>query len=605
MEKVVYIVFRAPSADELEQIKSAQGAATSEIWVDKSVTTIPGAYQIDSTYKQEAEQALFDRLLNIHHDLIHEGKPLIEWLAYDKLYPWYIVRNQIFRNAMKHAYQWHVVTSVSKNSGGATVVVLSEFAPLVTQSGVVWKQMPRSVGESADGSSKTNFFRWIWFFGLRALLGLFLPLRRGKHYWFYTPPTPVPMLQPDGTLQPGDPVFGYLAQRINNHKEVVPLLVLKTFGKNARFNWSSTFPAQLAVSRCVLFEWFQLRATLSPRVRQNTAAYIALISSVIKKLQAEATGLDRIVLNSLIGLTGQFRNMVINYHASLLLFSKAQPKSIGGGNEHSNTKYPMIAAARKLGIPTYGIQHGGISAQNIFYRFTERDRKFHPWPDLTLAWGAYIIDRLCMQSAYARDEVELVGQLRTDIIPVLKKKFETIRRDKLRVVFLSQPIPHIPDIRARMLDDFYRMKASNPGYDWVLKPHPREYHELHLMEDLASKYATDPGIVTDDLYLVLANCDVVITYYSTAGAEAIYFDKELIVWDFDGADIARYVADGVARLATNTEEIISILKKLQSGELPDLSKNRMQYRDARVYKLDRHCAERIIQTILRLSIDRG
>ena len=75
-----------------------------------------------------------------------------------------------------------------------------------------------------------------------------------------------------------------------------------------------------------------------------------------------------------------------------------------------------------------------------------------------------------------------------------------------------------------------------------------------------------PEIRFDDLYGLLAVTDIMITYYSTAGAEALYFNKELVVVDYNGIDSANYIKDGVARHCEDYNTLEETVKSVIDGK---------------------------------------
>ena len=70
---------------------------------------------------------------------------------------------------------------------------------------------------------------------------------------------------------------------------------------------------------------------------------------------------------------------------------------------------------------------------------------------------------------------------------------------------------------------------------------------MELYHKIAKKYnANNYEINTGNLYSLIAKCNIVITYYSTVGIEAIYFNKELITLDYNKLDLQSYLKNKVS-----------------------------------------------------------
>ncbi|MDA9267645.1 hypothetical protein N9P66_04660, partial [Salibacteraceae bacterium] len=169
------------------------------------------------------------------------------------------------------------------------------------------------------------------------------------------------------------------------------------------------------------------------------------------------------------------------------------------------------------------------------------------------------------------------------------------------VLFASQPIYHQPEIRKRLLMDVLTLQKNHPSLRVIIKLHPNEKNDMSFFEGIAKEVGVKPEIRFDDLYGLLAVTDIMITYYSTAGAEALYFNKELLVVDYNGIDSANYIKDGVARHCEDYNTLEETVKSVIDGNAKDISETRKNYLNRRVYSIDGNSRFRVIEGIRALG----
>jgi hypothetical protein len=198
----------------------------------------------------------------------------------------------------------------------------------------------------------------------------------------------------------------------------------------------------------------------------------------------------------------------------------------------------FIHGAKKSKVPTIGFQHGIIHPLHMHYMYTAEDVKFDPFPDYMITWGDYWKNILVNKSSYPESRVVSLGQIRTDIIPDLIK--QNIVNDKLRVLYASQP-HHRPDVRDRITAELLLFFSNRTECEFFIKPHPGEKDAHVYFHQIAkSLHLQTPVLNFDDLYLSLNSCDLLITHNSTVTAEAIYFKKPVILYDFEDSDLSGF-----------------------------------------------------------------
>jgi CDP-glycerol glycerophosphotransferase (TagB/SpsB family) len=302
------------------------------------------------------------------------------------------------------------------------------------------------------------------------------------------------------------------------------------------------------------------------------------------------------MIQSLHSTSGYF---LFRYFAARKYFAKSAIKAVIAGDENSPLTKSILDAARFYGIRIIGLQHGNMHDLHPAYLNTPNDRLNHIMPDLTLTWGKYWEQFLIEKGNYPVDSVVSVGQIRTDIIPVLLKAQNQKQANPTEVIlFASQP-QRDPELRYQAAFDVFKAASKLPNTRLLVKLHPREFADSGYYSAIATEagcknYTIDK---TSDLYHLIASCDVLITCFSTVGTETVYFYKPLIILDHLKQDIQGYAAEGVAFQATDADSLASILSGIFRGALRvDRTKYDsfiMKY----AYKIDGMVALRCIEAI--------
>ena len=279
-------------------------------------------------------------------------------------------------------------------------------------------------------------------------------------------------------------------------------------------------------------------------------------------------------------------------------------KSVISANEHNARAKSIMEVAEQLGIKTYGIQHGVIHAKHLHYIFSKEDATYKPFPDITFLWGEYWERTLLKYSNYELKNLKIVGQLRTDIIPQLKRiskkdLFQDLDSNKYTVLYPSQPLyTGEENMRKKLCIDFLKLTQSFPEVQFLVKPHPFEKDYKAFFNQHAEEVgATNFKFINDDLYKTLAYVDLVMIYNSTVGAEALYFRKPLIVMNYANNDFSGYIAEGIAKEVNNFQELKDgILAAINGDFLVDRSKID-RFIESRAFKVDGNSAKRIVDTL--------
>ncbi|WP_423130100.1 CDP-glycerol glycerophosphotransferase family protein [Gaoshiqia sp. Z1-71] len=346
-----------------------------------------------------------------------------------------------------------------------------------------------------------------------------------------------------------------------------------------------------------------LPALANKSVRQEVAAVERDLRKAYEVLSSSQTKLSlKIAAAVLRSLHPTTRFYLFRYFAARRFFLKTPVKAVIASDENSPLPRSILDAAKSCGIKTVGIQHGTIHDLHPAYRYTPYDRDHNIMPDLTLVWGTFWEQFLIEKANYPSGSVAVTGQLRTDIIPRLIQRHQEFALSSKRVIFASQP-QRDPNLRYQAAFDVFSAIARLENCRLVLRLHPREFADVDYYTQIAAEAGcTNYDIdISSDLYTLIASCDLLITCFSTVGAETIYFNKPLIVLDHLRQDIQGYVKAGVAFHATNRQELEQTIAAVLSGEkIIDQNKYDAFITDY-AFRIDGNVAGRVIDAITSLK----
>ena len=224
-------------------------------------------------------------------------------------------------------------------------------------------------------------------------------------------------------------------------------------------------------------------------------------------------------------------------------------------------------------------------------------------PDITLHWSKQLHEFLTSVSYYPESATKISGHIRTDIIPVLKnltrnEVVSELDNSKPLILYISQSSQQGQEVaRKQITTDFFKLTKKYKDYQFIIKPHPREL-DFGYFYRIASEIETNNyRIVTQDLYKLLTISDLVIIFTSTVGAEAVYFEKDLIVMDYYDNDLSGYVKDKIAFKASNYEELELLVGEIIKGNKKIKSEFQKKFIANRTYKIDGKVTQRYVDFI--------
>lgn len=300
------------------------------------------------------------------------------------------------------------------------------------------------------------------------------------------------------------------------------------------------------------------------KIAQISKKTRSILSKKLKKLFADEKFKDAFMFNefSLIDIYKfqLFRTFLSeltagyeNYHMYKKALSDIDPKVFIHYNEHSIFGRAAIMVARSMKIPILALQHGNISFASNGYFFskdliceenliTSSANCYHLSTKVSV-YGINVKDLLIKHAGYPKERVVVTGCPRWDIIQN-KKCFDKqsfcnelkLNPAKPIVVILSQAF-HNRKRREYFYNEVLNaLKLKFKDIQVIWKPHPREISEE--IEKLVMHYDLKNIIIEKNLplYDVLNVANVAITINSTAGFEALLFDKPLITLIPEGED---------------------------------------------------------------------
>ncbi|MCC7043929.1 MAG: hypothetical protein IT183_08705 [Acidobacteria bacterium] len=222
----------------------------------------------------------------------------------------------------------------------------------------------------------------------------------------------------------------------------------------------------------------------------------------------------------------------------------------------------LVLEARRLGVPTVGLQHGFIYRHWLNYQHETDEMRpsgsdpGFPLPTCTLVFDRYAQATLETMGHFPPSAIAVTGSPRLDELAarlhVVRADRASIRRDlgvgdRDHLLILAAKASEI-DLH---LDDLFAAVASRPGLRLVIKPHPAETREAYLRRIPRGA----PIVVQDahaDLGRLLAVADGLVTRNSTVAIDALVLGVPALVLGLPG-NLSPFVGAGTMVGATGDQ----------------------------------------------------
>lgn len=227
----------------------------------------------------------------------------------------------------------------------------------------------------------------------------------------------------------------------------------------------------------------------------------------------------------------------------------------------------LIAACRRLGIKTVGVQHGTYSPLHTIYPPPKEQTRSSPVPDFLAVYGQFSKEVVSCDEHYPADRIWICAGSRFDSLVNHPADRQACRvrlglpADQFLILITTQAYPWFRDAVQSILatapeDCLVCIKKFNneaASYEDMIRESGREHARIFVdhFEDL------------------LGACDVLISGSSTTILEATLAGKLTVCLNFTTEpDYYPYVEDGVSLGVRRPEEMGPVLKHLRSFQ-PD------------------------------------
>jgi hypothetical protein len=198
----------------------------------------------------------------------------------------------------------------------------------------------------------------------------------------------------------------------------------------------------------------------------------------------------------------------------------------------------LVLEARRLGIPTVGLQHGFIYRHWLNYQHEademrpEGDQPGFPYPTRTLVFDGLAASTLEALGHFPPGAIEVTGSARRD---ALASRFDTLRpeRESVRSTLGVGKGDYLLVLAAKAseigpwLPDLFAAVRERPGTHLVVKPHPAETRAPYVQAGASGRITVEPP--ESDLGRLLAACDLLVTMNSTVAIDALVLGVPALV----------------------------------------------------------------------------
>lgn len=446
-----------------------------------------------------------------------------------------------------------------------------------------------------------NLFGYLVLVKYRFLNYLFSSRKKAEYLLYLTEKYSTVMNKQTLKTEPGHHILEYLINELDDRFALLTeILMPKPKGKSDySFSWKQ-YESSWKGHPKIFLEGFLISGLLKRKVRKSARQALQTVRQACPKVRQTGLSLiQQLALEVFESLDKSSSFYLHRYFSARSYFTGSGIKAVIAGDENSPLTKSILDAARFCGIKIIGLQHGTMHDLHPAYVYTPNDAKNRIMPDLTLTWGRYWEEFLIEKGNYPKGSVSSVGQIRTDIIPVLAQveKQKKARPDD-KIVFASQP-QRDPELRYQAAFDVFKAARKLPKAKLIVKLHPREFDDTEYYTAIAKDAGCTNFILdtTSDLYQLIASCDVLITCFSTVGTETVYFYKPLIILDHLSQDIQGYAAEGVAFQATDARSLTHILSGIFRGTLKVDRGRYDSFIQKYAFQIDGKVAERCIKAI--------
>lgn len=525
-----------------------------------------------------------------------KDKYILDQLTVNEFSFWYYNRFRIYFDTRNVCYETGIINQLLDKHENVTVY--SHFIGLQDYYSSSERLTIKIV---SLGVKQKRGYKYLFKFSVsltvRFFSGLFLLRRfRKHHHAIITTPTQFSRTRKEKRSSTNNYYGGILDNCEQRNIAVIDQLMFpKVRGKNPILTLGQILhkrPYTVIGGEFIVVYYGMLRMSTWKKVKKDRNK-LKLAYTHIKDIQDPV---HRLMLGRLMRMHATSFLYLMQYHAFRRLFAKGDLRTVTTIDENSPNPKSILDAAKFNNIKTIGIQHGSIHNLHPAYIYGEEDTRYRPFPDLTLLWGNYFRELLLRSSAYKEDQLGVIGQLRLDSLFTTEFKENDrseryFEKSKTSVLFASQP-QRDPYLRKQAAVDVMSACKGLENTELIIKIHPNEEKEYY--KAIADSLSADVKILKYEanLYHLLERSDVVITCFSTVGAEAIFLRKPLIILDHLEQDVLGYIAKGVALKAVTANDLSKCITTLIDTQFAVDKQAYDTFIDDFAFKIDGKVAER-------------
>jgi predicted Rdx family selenoprotein len=591
MKDQLLLIQKNPDKKEIKWIRGQFDPSDTQIFLTEFIKPVQELSDFDqqvyippADMKSRINRESFRGLLKFGDTIDSSKFSHSQILQYQKLNLWYYNKFRAYYWLRESWYQREILKQLVEEFDSVTLLSATDSHNfLINLPGV-----DIISGKTKRKGSRISRLVYLFQFLIRGLVN---PIVRSNPVNKIVLVSPSERLQPimnlnDLKLERNDPFFAYLLER---YGDAFVLMDEMKIPDRPGDTYPGLFPSHH--KKFYLGEGIMLRAMFIPRIWREWSIVKNKVKRILKKMISnEVNEINRAILIYLQSMQSSHNYYIFRYLAYRRFFRKRKIQSVLATDENSMFTKVILDAAKQVGLLTIGMQHGNIHSLHPAYMFSEKDIENHPMPDYTFVWGDLWKKVLIHNGNYREKELIVVGQLRTDIIPKLKQ-LQSNR--EFNIVFASQPQTD-PVLRRRAAVDVMNT-ARDLQVGLRIKLHPRE-NDPEYYRNIAEECELTNYEFTgnEDLYLVIQKSGVVITCYSTVGAETAYFRKPLIILDYLKEDVNGYYREGISFQASNAKELKQRVSEIQDGKVIP-SGNYDRYIEQCAFRVDGNVAKRMME----------
>jgi hypothetical protein len=253
----------------------------------------------------------------------------------------------------------------------------------------------------------------------------------------------------------------------------------------------------------------------------------------------------------------------------------------------------LFRTAELMGIPTIFIQHGAlVNASHVPPYFTDAR---------LLVWGTSSGDNLIEAGLSHAERIVCIGSPYQEEVLAKPLDSETQSPDVMVLVTFGVPGGFASkDSFSRASKEVINAAEKLPCVRFIVKPHPGDCSNAWPIA-IAERKITNISIeCASDTYALMRSCRVLVTMFSTTGAEAICVGKPVISINLDGLKSGLdYIASGAAYSVDKAGTLTDVLRSLIEAPpgSDQLAPVRERFAERCLHREERPAADRIVEYV--------